>query len=206
MSQETAHSRDGIAANGRLSSINRRRSRQRHGENVMKKTFPVLVTLVALGFGATTAMARSPERPALPTFEQLDSNQSGSVTLEDFQAYFASRVGAMQDDTIAKLMERAGEDGKLDEAGLRAGLESLREERRNMMRDGGRGHDGDHGRKGRDSRADRGGERGQMGERMFGAMDANKDGSVDAAEYEAFTKRMAERMQQRGEGRRGWWN
>jgi len=180
----------------------------------MKKTLPVLVTLAALGLGATTATARSPERPALPTFEQLDSNQSGSVTLQDFQAYFASRVGAVQDETIAKLMERAGEDGKLDEAGLRAGLEALRQDRREAMgermRDNRRGHGNDHGRKGRDSRADRGsergGERGQMGERMFGMIDTNKDGSVDAAEYEAFTTRMAERMERRGEGRRGWWN
>jgi Ca2+-binding EF-hand superfamily protein len=176
----------------------------------MKKILPVLVTLAALALGATTATARSPERPALPTFEQLDSNQSGSVTLQDFQAYFASRAGAVQDDTIAKLMERAGEDGKLDEAGLRAGLEALRQDRRETMgermRDNRRGHGDDHGRKGRDSRADRGSERGQMGERMFGMIDTNKDGSVDAAEYEAFTTRMAERMERRGEGRRGWWN
>lgn len=171
----------------------------------MKKTLPVLMTLAALGLGATMAEARGTERPAMPTFEQLDTDKSGSVTLQDFQAYVATQASSRQDDAIAKLMERAGADGKLDEAGLREGLEALRAERREgmgeQMRDG---HD--HGRKGGQDRAERGSERGQMGERMFSRMDANEDGSVDAAEYEAFTTRMAERMEGRGEGRGFWRN
>lgn len=178
----------------------------------MKKTLPVLAALAALGFSATMADARGSERPAMPTFEQLDSNQSGSVTLEDFQAYFASRVSDRQDEMIGKLMERAGEDGKLDEAGLRAGLEVMRTERGeamdDRMRDGRKGHGRDHGDKRRDKRADRRAERGQMGvpgqmgARMFGRIDTNDDGSVDAAEYEAFTTRMAEWMERRGAGPR----
>jgi Ca2+-binding EF-hand superfamily protein len=176
----------------------------------MKKTLPVLVTLVALGLGATNVQARGADRPAMPTFEQLDTDSSGSVTLQDFQAFFASRVTTRQDEAIAKLMERAGEDGKLDEAGLRAGLEALRSEQRDamgeQMRDGRKGRGDDHGRKGREDRADRGSERGQMGERMFSRIDTNSDGSVDAAEYEAFTTRMAERMEGRGEGRGFWRN
>lgn len=167
----------------------------------MKKTLPVLATLVALGLGATMAQARSPERPAMPTFEQLDTGKSGSVTLQDFQAYFETRIGDREDAAIAKLMERAGEDGKLDEAGLRAGLEAMRTERREAM--GERMRDG---RKGGHDRAERGGERGQMGERMFSRIDTNKDGSVDAAEYEAFTTRIAERLEKRGEGRGFWRN
>lgn len=176
----------------------------------MTKTLPVLVTLVALGLGMTTAQA-STDRPAMPTFEELDLNKTGTVTLEDFQTYFAARVSTRQDAAIAQMMERAGADGKLDEVGLRAGLEAMRTERREAMGDrmgeGRKGHGNDHGRKGR---ADTGqaGEPGQMGARMFARIDANKDGSVDAAEYEAFATRMAERMAERTDGRgkgRGFW-
>ncbi len=172
---------------------------------MMKTTLPVLAALAALGLGATMAQAQRADRPAMPTFEQLDTDQSGSVTLEDFQAYAATRVSTRQDEAVAKLMERAGTDGKLDEAGLRAGLEAMREEQRaNMgerMREGRGGHGEDHGRKGRHDRAERGGERGQMGARMFSRIDTNDDGSVDAAEYEAFTTRMSERMAERMERR-----
>jgi len=176
----------------------------------MQKTLPVLVTLVALGLGTTSAQARGTDRPAMPSFEQLDADKSGAVTLQEAQDYFASRVGARQDEAVAKLMERAGEDGKLDEAGLRAGLDALRTEQREAMgermRDGRKAHGDDRGRKGREDRAGRADDRGPMGERMFSRIDTNNDGSVDAAEYEAFTTRMAERMEKRGEGRGFWRN
>ena len=177
----------------------------------MKKTLPLLVTLAALGMGATMAQARSPERPALPTFEQLDADQSGSVTMAEVQAHFQAQMQGRKDQAVSKLMERAGDDGVLDESELRAGLEAMGADARERMGErgergkgqGDRAERGEHGQRGkghgdRGDRAERG-ERGQMGERMFSRIDANSDGALDAEEYAAFTAKVAERMQQRGQ-------
>lgn len=160
----------------------------------MQLTLPLLAVVTALGLSATTADARGENRAILPSFEELDTNQSGSITLEDMQAHFAGRVAARQDQVIARLMENADADGKLDAEGLRRGLEALRNEQRAALGERRRGHE--HGQRANAP------EQGEMGARMFQRIDANNDGVIDAAEYEAFTTRMAERTEQRG---RGWW-
>ncbi|MBR3372157.1 MAG: hypothetical protein IKG52_16170 [Rhodobacteraceae bacterium] len=156
----------------------------------MKTPLMLMIGITTLGLATLTADARSTERPTLPGFEQLDQNQSGTVTLEDFQTHLGTLRSGRQDQIIEKLMEQANDDGLLDESALRAGLDALAEDRRNAM-------SGQHRGQAAGSRA---GDRADFAQRMFGRIDANDDGVVDAQEYEAFTDRMQTRMS-RHEGR-----
>lgn len=120
------------------------------------------------------AEARSMGQGAmLPGFDTLDADGSGQVTLEQFQAGLGAPGAAMRDQMIARLMQEADAEGKLDEAALRAGLEGYVEERRA-------------------ARA------AVMQERLFSRIDADGDGVITAEEYEAFATRSAERMERRG--------
>ena len=134
----------------------------------MKPIFlPSLMAAFVLA-GAAQAEARS----GLPAFELLDSNNTGEVTPEDF----AALLRAPQDRIVARLMEQANDDGLLDEAALRAGLDAMWPQGRSEMR------------------ADRAG-------RLFARIDSNGDGVIDAEEYDAFTARMQDRAAHRGQWR-----
>lgn len=146
----------------------------------MKARLTLGVMAATLALGAVQAQANNDARRGgfpLPEFGELDANQSGSFTRDDLTAFLQNR-GTWQDRIVARLMEQADADGKLDEARLRAGLQAMA-----------------------DARAPRGGNRmdpERMGARMFDRIDANDDGVVDADEYAAFRDHAAERMGRRG--------
>lgn len=146
----------------------------------MTRTLPVFLGALALVAVPMVADARGmgQGRAMLPGFEALDSDGSGAVTLEDFQAAISNPQALARDQLVARLMQEADADGKLDEAALRAGLEAHSNERREARRT-------------------------QMQTRMFERIDTDGDGVISAEEYEAFTTRMSERMERRGarEGR-----
>ncbi|MDD7969579.1 hypothetical protein [Roseinatronobacter alkalisoli] len=152
----------------------------------------LMIGVTALGFSTLTADARSTGRPAMPGFEQLDHNQSGSITLEDFQTHLQTMRSDRQDQIVTKLMEHANDDGLLNESALRAGLDALAEDRRTAMTGQRRARD-----------ASPRGDSAEFAERMFGRIDANGDGVVDAQEYDAFTERMQARMMRHDEHRQG---
>ncbi|MCC5993079.1 MAG: EF-hand domain-containing protein [Rhodobacteraceae bacterium] len=154
----------------------------------MNKVFIMIIGAAAFGLAAPAAEARNQEMRALPGFEQLDTDQSGAITREQFLAGMQDMQGQMPDAMIARLMEHADEDGKLDEAALRAAFAAFAEERMSQPRRGQQ----------RDARQDRA----QMGERMFDRIDANNDGVIDTEEYEAFTSRMTQRMERHEHGGR----
>ncbi|MGY6704184.1 hypothetical protein [Roseinatronobacter sp.] len=158
----------------------------------MKTPLMLIIGISAFGFGTLSAEARTAERPAMPGFEQLDRDQSGTITLEDFQAHLQTMRTGRQDQIVEKLMEQANDDGMLDADALRAGLEALAEDRRAAMS----GHRRSQGAGPR-------GERAEFGQRMFDRIDANDDGVVDAQEYEAFTERMQTRMTRHEDRRQG---
>lgn len=154
----------------------------------MNKIFVMIIGAAAFGLAAPAAEARNQQMRALPGFEQLDSDQSGAITREQFLAGVQGARGQMQDAMIARLMEHADENGMLDEAALRAAFAAFAEERMSQPRRG----------QPRDGRPDRA----QMGERLFDRIDTNNDGVIDAEEYEAFTSRMAQRIERREQGGR----
>jgi Ca2+-binding EF-hand superfamily protein len=180
LSQLSAQMRDGKPVPARLSVIE-------HQQRMfsMTQTIPTLaiITALGLGLGITSASARGMDRPALPTFEELDTQKKGAVTLEDMQQFFASRQGARVDEMVASLMKQ---QSGLDEAALRAAIEGMMTERRAEA--------GNKMRRGDDT---------EMGARMFQRIDADKDGSVTAEEYAAFAAKVSDRMENRRDGRRG---
>ena len=114
-----------------------------------------------------TAPASAQTRMSMPSFEQLDTGSTGSLSLDAFQAGLQQHREAAREDRIAQMMEHANADGTLDEAGLRAGFAQMR----------GQG------------RAD-------MASRLFSRIDRNEDGVIDAAEYARFAEMMEKRGQQ----------
>ncbi|TVS03239.1 MAG: hypothetical protein EA407_07440 [Rhodobacteraceae bacterium] len=151
----------------------------------MTRKLPKIIGVLALTMTPVTVLAQGMGN--LPSFETLDRDQSGAVTFEEFTGAFEDMQGAWQEQAIARLMEHADDEGKLDEAALRAGIANLQSEWSG-------------------SREDRNPERrAQMLERMFDRIDANDDGEISAKEYVAFTGHMAKRMERRGprEGRSG---
>lgn len=145
----------------------------------MTRTLPIFLGALAIVAVPMMADARSMGQGhgMLPGFETLDRDGSGDVTLEDFQAAIENPQVLARDQLVARLMQEADTDGKLDEAALRAGLEAYSTERRESRRT-------------------------QMQTRVFQRIDADGDGVISAEEYESFTTRMSERMEQRG-GREG---
>lgn len=142
----------------------------------MTRTLPIFLGALALVALPVVADARGMgQGPAMmPAFDTLDRDGSGTVTLEDFQAAIGAPQGAAHDQMVARLMQEADAEGKLDEAALRAGLDAFATERREARRDA-------------------------MQTRLFARIDANDDGVISAEEYESFTNRMAERMERRGQ-------
>ena len=140
----------------------------------MKQRFPMILGAAALVALPAMADARGMgQRAMLPDFDMLDTDSSGSVTLEQFQSALSDPRAAMREQMITRLMQEADDDGKLDEAALRAGLEGYRTELR-------------------EARA------AAMQTRLFNRMDADGDGVITAEEYEAFQNRAAPRMERRG--------
>jgi len=145
------------------------------------KQLTAVMGVIILGLAPGLAEART--GGAMPSFDTLDSDGSGSVTFEDFEAALDARPRAMQDRMIERLMEHADDDGLLDEDALRGAFQAMQADRAGAIP------------------AQR---RERMRAAMFERIDANDDGVIDADEYAAFMERGAERMQRRGpRGQRG---
>ncbi len=146
----------------------------------MTQKFQMTLAVCAVLMLPVMAEARGPGQGAAmwPGFEALDTDGSGVVTLEEFQAALEDPRAAQREQMVARLMQEADADGKLDEDALRNGLTAYAEERREARR-------------------------ASMQARMFGRIDANSDGVISAEEYEAFLNRSAGRMERRGMDRRG---
>ena len=141
----------------------------------MTQKFQMTLAACAVLMLPAMAEARGPGQGAamLPGFEVLDTDGSGVVTLEDFQAALEDPRAAQREQMVARLMQEADADGKLDEAALRDGLTAYAAELREARR-------------------------ASMQARLFGRIDANSDGVISAEEYEAFINRSAGRMERRG--------
>lgn len=141
----------------------------------MTQRVPLTLAACAVLLLPAMAEARGPGQGAalLPGFEALDADGSGAVTLEDFQAALDDPRATMREQMVARLMQEADAEGRLDEAALRAGLSAYADERREARR-------------------------AAMQARLFGRIDANDDGVISAEEYDAFISRSAERMERRG--------
>ena len=140
----------------------------------MTHRFTTLLGAAALLALPAMAEARSMGQGAmLPGFDMLDTDNSGAVTLEQFQSALSDPRALMREQMITRLMQEADAEGKLDEAALRAGLAGYTTERR-------------------EARA------AAMQARLFARIDADGDGVISAEEYEAFQNRSAPRMERRG--------
>jgi Ca2+-binding EF-hand superfamily protein len=80
----------------------------------MKTTLiSALALSVALGAGAATARGMGDTGPrALPSFEELDRNGNGQVTLEDLQAYGDARRAEMEAKRAERMKDRAERMGE----------------------------------------------------------------------------------------------
>lgn len=142
------------------------------------KTMPMMMGVLVVGL--TPLMAEARGMGNMPSFEMLDRDGSGSLSVEDFQAGLQGMRNAMHDQVIARLMEQADDDGRLDEDALRAGFAALHQEWQARREGAGAAR------------------RAMMQSRLFDRIDSNNDGVIDAEEYEAFLARRSERMEQRG--------
>jgi len=130
--------------------------------------FGLAAMIGALMLATMPATAQS--RMSMPSFEQLDGDSSGSLSLEAFREGLEQHREAAIDQTVERMMAHADENGMLDEAALRAGLAEMRPQARNEQRT-------------------------DMTSRLFSRIDRNDDGVIDAAEYQRFTEMMAKRGQ-----------
>ncbi len=145
-------------------------------------------TLIVMGAGVAVAKGPGGER-ALPTFEELDADASGEITIEDFATLRDNRFAEMDSDG----------NGSVSQAEFVAAAESKAAERA-AQRFAQLDADND-GALSRDVLESRG--RGGMGERMLSRLDEDNSGGVSAEEFEAGMEKLAERRggKRKGHGR-----
>ncbi len=172
-------------------------------DKLMKTTF--LVAAIAAGMTlAATAEARDGRgpRPEMPSFEELDLNTDGGVTLEELEA-------AMEVRAEARFAEAdSNGDGALSAEEMLAAAQGAQAERM-QARIAERIEHADTNGDGllqaeemAEARAEHEGRgrRGPSPERMFSHFDADEDGVLNAEEFEEARARMQERG---GRGRHG---
>lgn len=140
-----------------------------------------------------------PERDR-PAFSEVDTNGDGALTLEEIMAHRDARFDGADSDG----------DGSLSREELIAAAMGRVEDRIDRMMD--RFDDDENGVLSANELDDMR-PRGPGPERIFGVMDADGDGSVTEAEFDAVAERMMERRGGHGWGRHGggdghgqrWW-
>lgn len=146
---------------------------------------------VAVGTGAAYAQDRGHRGEGM-TFETLDADGSGEITLEDIEALKVQRFAEFD----------ANGDGSVTADEFSAHAQARAAERAAEMfarldadGDGSLSRDVLEGRMGQ-----------APGERLLTRLDADKSGGVSAEEFEAAKAKFAEHRGMRGEGRegRGW--
>lgn len=149
-----------------------------------------IMAVLMIGLGATTAMAAGKgEGREIPTFEELDADSSGEITVEDLEAMRTERFATMDTDG----------DGSINEAEFVAKAQADAQERAAAMfarLDA----DGD-GVLSQDVLQNR--SRGRNPERMISRLDTDDSGGVSAEEFEAGMEKMAERRNKGGKKRGG---
>ena len=137
------------------------------------------ILAVLAGTGAAFAQDAGNDRRGLPTFESLDLDGDGEITVEDLEAQRANRFAEFDTDG----------DGQVSEAEFIARAEAQAAERaKNMFERLDADGDGTLSRDVLESRRGRG-----MGERLISRADTDDSGGVSAEEFEAIKERMAER-------------
>jgi Ca2+-binding EF-hand superfamily protein len=131
-----------------------------------KRSFVAVIGAIML----MTAPATAQTHMQMPSFGTLDTNNTGALTPEAFEAGVQRHRDAALDQNVERLMSHANDDGLLDATGLRAGLAEM------------------HKRPRTDRRADK-------VTRLFSRLDTNKDGVIDAEEYARMTRMISRRGQ-----------
>ena len=152
-----------------------------------KNTMKILLASTLIVLGAGTAMAQGMRGGDAPSFEELDVDGSGEITVED--------LTALRDNRFAEIDTNG--DGSISKDEFIAHQASRSEERATAMFDR-LDADGD-GTLSRDVIEN--GRRGGMGERMLNRLDADNSGGISAEEFEEAKARMGER---RKGGERGF--
>ena len=130
------------------------------------------ITLV----GSTSAMARGgPDGGERPSFQELNANNDGVLTLEDFAAMKAARFAEADTNNDGSL--------SVDELTAQAEARAAKhaEERATKMMER---HDANNDGLLSAAELEDGGKKGDRGERMFERMDANADGQISEEEFE----------------------
>lgn len=167
----------------------------------MKTT--LLVAAIAAGIAlSSSAQARegNGQRMTLPTFEQLDINADGAITLDEVEAGMQARAEARF------AAADANGDGALSAEEMLAQAQNQTSERlanRIAERIEDADTNGDGLLQAEEIAAKMEGRRAPNPERMFNRVDADNDGTVSAEEYEEARAKMEERGPRGDRGDRG---
>ncbi|WP_296420241.1 EF-hand domain-containing protein [Pseudooctadecabacter sp.] len=160
---------------------------------------PLLFAALAAGITlAASAEARDGARDgarglSLPSFEELDANADGGVTLTEIETFMADRAEARFADA-----DTDG-DGALSAQEMLARADSDRAERmanriaRQIEKADANGDGVLQIEEIRDAGGERGARRGANPERMFDRVDADENGTLSAEEFAAALERMQDR-------------
>jgi Ca2+-binding EF-hand superfamily protein len=144
-----------------------------------KTKMTVLMTALMIAAGSGVAMAKGPGGGERMTFETLDADGSGEITVEDFATLRDTRFGELDTDG----------DGMVSQAEYIAHAEAQATERaaeRFAQLDA--DEDGVLSRDAIEART-----RGGNGERMISRLDEDNSGGISAEEFEAAKDRMSKR-------------
>ncbi|WP_227269307.1 EF-hand domain-containing protein [Roseobacter weihaiensis] len=139
-------------------------------------TFTAGVTLCAIALASGAALARSGDRPAPASFEQLDTNGDGQITREEMSVLRGARLARADTDS----------DGLISLSELEIHSVERSRERAQAMMDR-----LDADADGMLSSEELGG--GERANRMFERVDQDGDGAINQAEFDAARDRMPKR-------------
>lgn len=162
----------------------------------MHTTLAVALAALIASPAVASAGARGPAAMLQDLdFAQIDADADGAITLPEWRAFATARAEALRADRVARLMEGdADGDGLLSPDELAARLGALAEERmerpERMERRHARAALGPEGRMGA-------GDPERRVVRSFQRIDADGDGRITPAEFDAAKARLAARIEAR---------